>query len=366
MFVNIETPGMVIDIKKVRHNIKKFQAYGNRLGMSLRPHIKTHKMLDLAKLQIEMGACGILCAKLSEAEAMLAGGINDIFVAYPVIGENKIERLLSLNTKAKIIAAIDSYEGAKALSDAAFAQNQRVEVRVEIDTGMHRTGVPIEKVAAFAALIKELPGLNITGIYTYKSAILNGKPSNDYRAAADEENRLMQQAADLMKAAGLSISEIGGGSTTTAAYMSSGIITEMHVGTYIFADAKRVESGSATLEECAAYVHVTVVSVSSGKAIIDGGIKAFGGDMKGGMPPLFLRGYGIVLDHPDLVFSSMTEEHGVLETEDGTDTELRIGQVLRIVPNHICSAINLYDYVYVLHENGATEKRRVDCRGLSY
>jgi D-serine deaminase-like pyridoxal phosphate-dependent protein len=364
--MNIETPGMVIDIKKVRHNIKKFQTYGDRLGMTLRPHIKTHKMIELAKLQIEMGACGILCAKLSEAEAMSAGGIDDIFVAYPIIGENKIKRLLSLNKRAKIIASVDSYEGARVLSEAAFAQRQRVEVRIEIDTGMRRTGVPAEKAALFAKSIKELPGLNVTGIYTYKSAILNGRATDDYQAAAEEENRLMQTAADSMKAVGLNILEIGGGSTTTAAHMSPGVITEIHAGTYVFADAKRVKSGSATLEECAACVCVTVVSVSPGRAIIDGGVKAFGGDMKGDTPPLFLRGYGIVLDHPDLVFSSMTEEHGVLDVEGSADTGLQIGQVLRIVPNHICSAINLYNDVYMLRENGVLEKKKVDCRGLSY
>ena len=364
--MNIETPGMVIDIEKVIHNIKKFQIYANRLGMFLRPHIKTHKIIELAKLQIKMGARGILCAKISEAEVMFAGGIDDIFVAYPIIGENKIKRLLSLNKKAKIIVGVDSYEGAMALSDAAFAQEQRIEVRIEIDTGMRRTGVPVEKVAALAKSIKDLPGLNITGIYTYKSAILNGKATDDYKAAADEEDRLMQKAAGLMKAEGLNVSEIGGGSTSTAEYMSSGVLTEMHVGTYIFADAKRVKSGSATLEECAACVHVTVVSVSPGRAIIDGGVKAFGGDMKGDTPPLFLKGYGIVRGYPDLKFSSMTEEHGVLESEDGTDTGLQIGQVLQIVPNHICSAINLYNYVYVLRENSVLEKVNVDCRGMSY
>lgn len=366
MLVDIETPGMVIDIKKVRHNIKKFQACADRLGMALRPHIKTHRMIELARLQTEMGARGILCAKLSEAEAMFAGGIDDIFVAYPVIGETKIARLLALNKKAKIIASVDSYEGVSALSDAAVAQGQRVEVRIEIDTGMRRTGVPVEKAADFARSIKDLPGLSITGIYTYKSAILNGRATEDYRAAADEEDRLMRKVADSMKAAGLNVSEIGGGSTTTAAHMSPGVVTELHAGTYVFADAKRVGSGSAALEECAACVHVTVVSVSSGRAIVDGGVKAFGGDMKGGTPPLFLKGYGIVLDHPDLVFSSMTEEHGVLDAEGGADTGLRIGQVLRIVPNHICSAINLYNDVYMLRENGLVEKKKVDCRGFSY
>jgi D-serine deaminase-like pyridoxal phosphate-dependent protein len=231
---------------------------------------------------------------------------------------------------------------------------------------MRRTGVPVEKAAALAKSVKELPGLNITGIYTYKSAMVNGKTTDNYREAADEEDRLMQKATDSMKAVGLNISEIGGGSTTTAAYMSPGVLTELHAGTYVFADAKRVRSGSATLEECAACVYVTVVSVSPGRVIIDGGVKAFGGDMKGDTPPLFLRGYGIVLDHPGLIFSSMTEEHGVLEAEGDADTGLRIGQMLRIIPNHICSAINLYNYVYVLRENEILEKLKVDCRGLSY
>jgi Predicted amino acid aldolase or racemase len=357
----METPALIVDTAQVRQNIQRVMEHAAQCGIAVRPHTKTHKMIRMARMQMELGACGITCAKLSEAEVMADGGIRDIFLAYCVIGNSKINRLLALGRRIRIISGTDSMEGAKALSDAAVIAGQTVELRVEINTGGTRGGVSPENAPAFAQAVAALPNLRVTGIFTYKSSVLHGAATTDCKAAADEEDAIMASVAKAIRDAGVPITDVSGGSTPTWQFVTEGTFTEIRPGTVIYGDANRVRLGVCTVQECAAYVLVTVVGTPTPeRGVVDGGSKIFCGDSPN------TEGYGMVIGRPDLVLTRLWEEHGILAARDGGPTNLRIGETLRIIPNHVCTSVNLVDYAWLLHEDGGYEKARIDARGCSF
>lgn len=360
--MTVETPAVVLDMAKIRRNIEDMQRMADVKGFKLRPHIKTHKLPELALLQLAQGAVGITCATLGEAECMAANGVKDIFLAYPVIGPTKLERLLDLTAKIRLIASVDSREGALALSDAAVKRGITVEVRLEIDAGMHRAGVPYAEAVPMAGFINGLPNVNFTGIYTFKSNIYKETPTADNKSAAAEENAVMAETAKLIREAGIPIADVSGGSTPTAAFAGdSPGLTEIRPGTYIFGDAMRLKTGAVEPERCAAVVEVTVISVpTKTRAVIDGGSKTFAGDISPNQPPLFLKGYGHIIGRDDLTIVRLSEEHGVIEAAGGIG--LTVGDRLRVIPNHICTAINLQEYVYIHDEDGGVRKVKIEAR----
>ncbi|MGI6028472.1 MAG: alanine racemase [Candidatus Heteroscillospira sp.] len=363
---HIETPALIIDMEQVEKNLKSWQEQITAKGCTLRPHIKTHKIVRLARMQMEYGAAGITCAKLGEAETMVAGGMRDVFIAYPIIGKEKVERLLALARQARIICGVDSLAGAKAISEAAVAHGQSIELRMEIDTGYERTGCPVDRAVELAREINALPGVELTGIFTFKCNTLGGTRTLDMAAAGREESEMMVALAGDMRKAGVPIKEISGGSTPTAMYVADNPgMTEVRPGTYIFHDAAKVKQNAAAPEECCGYIKVTVVSTpTETRAVIDGGSKIFAGDTTIRTAPMFLPGYGAVIGRDDLVFDHMSEEHGVIIGKDGGKTGLSVGDTLYIVPNHICTSINLCNYVWIKEKDGSYTRTPVDCRGL--
>ena len=364
----IDTPAILIDMDKVLANLHKMQDFADSQGLKLRPHIKTHKMPWLAKLQLENGAAGITCASVGEAECMVAHGIKDIFIAYEIIGPGKLKRLVDLMEKAKIITGVDSKEGADALNRAALERGLIAEVRIEIDTGMKRAGIHPDGVLELARHITALPGLKLTGIFTYKSSTLKGQGTSDNKAAAIEESDLMAKLAETLSRAGIPLRDISGGSTPTARFTNqvSGL-TEIRPGSYIFGDVQRINAGAMEPQDCAATVATTVISVpAQNRAVIDGGSKVFSGDSPQNTSPLFIKGQGLITGRPDLVFARMNEEHGVIESLDGGPTNLHVGDILRIIPNHTCTSMNLFDYVHVIEKDGSIRRERVEARGMSY
>ena len=361
----IDTPAVIIDLKQTERNLQKFQGYADENNITLRPHIKTHKIPRFAKMQLEFGAKGICCATLGEAELMAANGINDIFIAYTIVGKEKIERLLTLGRQIRVVCGVDSITAAHQISDLAVAHEQIAEVRIEIDTGFQRAGVQPGEVLNFAKEVDMMPGLKISGIYTFKSSTLHGKSVLDLKACAEEEGLLLKQIKDLLIENGISIEEVSGGSTPTGRYVAQcDGITELRAGTYIFNDRPKLIQGVATVDECSAVVKVTVVSTPTpDRAIIDGGSKIFSGDTKTDTPPLNMHGYGYVIGNENLVFDHMSEEHGVLISKVGL-TNLKINDVLYIIPNHICTTMNLCNYVYIKEKDGTYTKTFVEGRGL--
>lgn len=358
----LQTPCMVIDMQKAHANIMAMQKVANEAHCVLRPHIKTHKMVRFAKMQIDAGAVGITCAKLSEAEIMADGGIEDIFVAYPIIGV-KTERAALLAKRVKrLILAVDSPAGAVGLSDAAVRHHITFEVRLEVDTGAKRTGVQTGMVA-LATQIAALPGLSLTGVYTFKSLVYQNNPTTDFSLAAQEEGELMQAIAKELSAAGFENLEISAGSSPTGASVAkTGMVSEIRPGTYIFKDYMLHCEGVAALADVAVRLFATVVSTPCKEyAVLDGGTKTFPTDIMLNQPPYQYASYAMVQDNDDLRLLRMNEEHGILTSVKG-DTQLAVGDIIELMPVHVCTALNMQNNVY-LYENNILTLVPVDARG---
>jgi len=361
----LETPCLVIDMNKARANIKEMQEQTKAAGCQLRPHIKTHKMPLFMRMQIEAGAVGITCAKVSEAEVMADGGADDIFIAYPMVGSFRIKRAIALRKKVKrLILAVDSIEGAKLLNEEAKKACVTLEVRMEVDTGAKRTGVVRQNAASLAKEIQGLSNLELTGIYTFKSLVYNDQPSLDNHKAGVEEGDLMEQIASEIIAAGINIRDISAGSTPTGLEVArTGKVTEIRPGTYIFKDYMLCMEQVAKMEEIAVRYYATVVSTPCKEyAVIDGGTKTFPMDISLNTAPYYYPGYAIIENNDDLQLSRMNEEHGIITSKKG-DTGLKVGDKIALIPIHVCTAINMQNSVYLDYGDMLTSEV-VGARGM--
>ncbi|UOQ44197.1 alanine racemase [Halobacillus salinarum] len=357
------TPYIEIDEKILRENIREMSQLASRNQVALRPHIKTHKIPSIAKMQIAEGAVGITVAKISEAKVMASYGIDDIFIAYPIVTEDKVEEVCELNKNLKnLLLGVDSIEGARALNQGAEKAQQHLQVRLEIDSGLARTGVDLHQVTELAGKINEMEYLSLQGIFTFKGPVFKGKSTTDLQQAGIEEGELMVEAAAQLKRAGIEVKDISAGSTPTASSVSTVKgVTEIRPGTYVFNDSMQVKLGVSDWQHCAAQVVTTVVSRPTNKrAVIDGGSKTFATDVQPGHAPLNLEGFGEIINFSDCVFARMNEEHGVILTEH---SNLQIGDQVRIIPNHICSTINLHNFVYLNNGEMEVEKVSIEARG---
>jgi D-serine deaminase-like pyridoxal phosphate-dependent protein len=355
------TPYLLIDGPQMERNILRMADAARENGVALRPHVKTHKIPRIAREQLEAGAAGITVAKLSEAEVMADGGIEDIFIAYPLVTETKIRQAVRLGERVRLIVGVDSLEGARRLSEVAEGRN--LEVRLEVDTGLRRTGVPRDEAVGLAGEIESMGNLDLTGIYTYRGAVLGGSKTLELEKAGLEEGQLMVSLAERMRERGIGVEDVSVGSTPTAEHVAKvDGVTEIRPGTYVFYDRMQARLGACSLDDCAAVVVCTVVSrPTPDLAIIDGGSKTFATDVAPAAEPLNLEGYGHIVGYPDAVLERLTEEHGMLSVDE--DCDLEVGDTLQIIPNHICSTVNLHDQVYLVGEDGAVEETRVAARG---
>lgn len=340
-FKTIDTPAVLIDRDIAERNICRFQEYCVKKGLALRPHIKTHKLVELAQLQIAAGAVGINCQKLAEAEVMAACGLDDILITYNIIGTIKLARLFSLAKKVrKLSVTADSAFTLQGLS-ATFAESPRpLAVLVECDTGGQRCGVQTPAAAVeLAKQISAAPGLTFDGLMTYPA-----------KGGTTAVQVFMSTAERSLRACGIPCPTISsGGSPDMWQAHEAPIVTEYRAGTYIYNDRSLVAGGICGLDDCALSVLTTVVSVPApGRAIIDAGSKAMSSDLLG------LDGYGYIFDHPELHIVRLSEEHGHLEYPVGAKP-LQVGQRLRVIPNHACVVSNLFDDVMFVR-NGAFEK----------
>lgn len=354
-----ETPCILVDERIARDNILREQKAVDACGCALRPHIKTHKIPYFANLQLSAGARGITCAKVSEAEVMAAGGARDIFIAYPMVGEFRVKRALKLQREVdRLILAVDSLEGAQALNQEAEEAETVLEVRLEIDTGAKRTGVTREGYFELGKRVASMKHLSLTGIYTFKSLVLHGEPTQDNRAAAQEEGELMHAMAEKLRGAGVPIQDVSAGSTPTGLELAkTGLVTEVRPGTYIFGDWMLTREHCARFQDIAVRLYATVVSTPAPDyAVIDGGTKTFPMDVPLDAAPGCYPGYAIPIGKdgsPDmnLRLRRMNEEHGIITAQNG-ETGLQVGQVLELIPIHVCTAVNMQNSLLVW--NGET------------
>lgn len=361
----LETPCIVIDTVITEHNVKRMQEAADKCHCHLRPHIKTHKMPLFARMQLAYGANGITCAKVSEAEVMADGGVEDIFIAYPMVGNFRIKRAMELSKRIKrLILAVDSMEGAILMNEAAQAAGLTLEVRLEVDTGAKRTGVLRTQAADLAKRIFGLSNLKLTGIYTFKSLVYQDEATVDKYLAGLEEGELMEQIAADIRKAGVPIEEISAGSTPTGIEAAkTGKVDEIRPGTYLFNDYMVCKEGAAKQEDIAVRFYATVVSVPCKEyAVIDGGTKTFPMDIQLDTAPYYYPGYAIVDSNEDLVLRRMNEEHGMVTSKKG-DTGLKVGDIIALIPIHVCTAINMQNQIY-LYDGESLKQEKVAARGM--
>ena len=331
---DLDTPFVAVDLEVLKHNIERYQAYCDAHGIAFRPHIKTHKIPAIAHRQLAAGAVGVTCQKLGEAEVMAAGGVEDIFIAYNIVGKQKLERLRSLAHQVHVSVAADSEVTVCGLSETFAREPTPLDVLVECDTGGERCGVQtLEEAVALAQRIDASPGLRFKGLMTYPSR--------------RETISFMVETLGLLERSGLKADVVSGGGSgaTWWAHEVEGL-TEHRSGTYIYNDVSMVGSGVATWEECAAVVHVTVVSTpTADRIILDGGSKTFTND--------YSDKCGHILDHPEAHFDRQNEEHGIVDISQ-CDHRFYIGERLCVVPPHACGMTNLHDEV-VVHHDGEVE-----------
>lgn len=361
MYDYLETPAVAIELDAVEKNIRTLVENAEKYGIAHRPHTKTHRSVELAQLQLRLGAKGITCAKLGEAEIMADAGITDIFLCYPLIGEEKLARLKKLLMKAEISTLINSPEGARGLSDLGVSMGKVIPVRIDLDGGLRRGGLqPGMPALEFARSIRDLPGIRIVGLMYYGGLIYHEKDRAGMEACARQERKDLLETAALLRADGFTVDVLSGG-TSFSGKMPELLdgITEIRSGHYIFNDCGQLFSGFASEEECALRVVASVVSlVDEHHAILDAGTKVLTSDGCERHP-----GFGAVIGRPDMVITALNEEHAFLESE--LPLNLKIGDKLAIIPNHCCVVCNMFDEVCGIRGGRLDHMIRIDARGKS-
>lgn len=356
----LETPAVIVDLDIMDRNLARMGDYCREHKLLLRPHTKTHKIPALAKRQLASGATGITVAKLGEAEVMLDAGINDMLIAYPIVGPKKTARVAELAQQANITVSLDSEEVARGLAEATTLTGTKIGVLIETDVGFERCGLSDEAdVLALARKIADMRGLEFKGLMFFPGHF--GVVPDERAALRMQVNDFLKRTLDVLSEAGLPPSIVSGGSTPTA-YEGSLFhgVNEVRPGTYIFNDRNTVAVSACTQDDCALSVLVTVVSTAvSGHAVIDGGSKTFSYDrFQGGDG----RGFGIVKEDPAAEIERFSEEHGHLNIQR-SDRRYRVGERLSVIPNHVCTTVNMHDEIYGVRGERVEEVWRVEGRG---
>ena len=341
---DLETPSILIDLKVMNNNIKAMQARCDDLGIQFRPHIKTHKIPDIARKQLEAGAVGIACQKVSEAEVFADAGFTDIQIPYNIVGDKKTRRLAELAQRVKVTVTVDSQDVVDGIAKAVQDVGTTIDVMVELVALNNRTGTTPENALELAQHIVDKDGLHFAGVMMYP---------------ADAEIRpRLQKTLALLAEAGIDVETVSGGGS--GAILESHLIpelTEMRVGTYVFWDWRSVTKGWTTLNDCAMRIRATVVSANDrNRVILDSGSKTVNAEMVDGQ-------YGYVVEYPEAQLYKVNEEHGYLDFS-AYDTMPKVGDIVHIIPVHTCVVTNLHNQIYGVQGDDIAQTWDVSARGL--
>jgi D-serine deaminase-like pyridoxal phosphate-dependent protein len=336
----LETPVPIVDLDRLTHNLDRMAAYATLHDLRLRPHVKTHKAPRIATEQLQRGAVGLTCATTQELEVM-AEVCDDLLLAYPPVGAARLERLMRLPASVRLTVAVDSAECLPALGMAARLARRELDVYVEVDVGMQRVGVaPSRAAATLAKAVRDTEALRFTGITFYPGHVREavGEQGSAIAALGASLHALQESLLD----AGLPPHVISGGSTPLAwrIHEVPGV-TEVRPGTYVYNDRTTAAIQACDWDDCALTVLATVVSTAvPGQCVVDAGTKALAREPLRGEGD----GYAAVLDHPEVVVTRMSEEHGILDLAH-TDWRPRVGDRVRLIPNHVCIVVQQFDSV---------------------
>lgn len=358
MLPELETPVPVVDLGRLERNVARVASYAEAHGLALRPHVKTHKSPVVAALQVARGARGLTCATPREAEVMAAAS-GDLLVAYPPVDPLRAARIAALEAE-RVAVALDSVEAVDAMDNAAVAHGRTIQVYVEMDLGMRRVGVQtVDEAIALARRAADARSLEFAGLAFYPGHIRQGVADQDAALAAVAAQ--LGTAVEGLAAAGLRPGVVSGGSTPTLwRSHEMGPVTEIRPGTYVYNDRTTAVIGACAWDDCAFTVLATVVSTAvRGQAVIDAGVKALGREPVRGAPD---EGFGALLDHPEVTVRTMSEEHGVLDLARTSWTP-RVGDRVRVVPNHVCVAVHLFDEIIGVRGEAIEARWPVAARG---
>jgi len=340
---DLETPSILIDLDRMEANIARMQAHCDALGLKFRAHIKTHKIPAIARQQLEAGAVGIACQKVSEAEVFAAEGFHDIQLPYNILGERKTARLADLAIANKVTVSADSEIVIDGLQKAAADKDVTIRVMVDLETDIHRTGAAVERVVRLAQQIDAAANLHFAGLLVY--------PSNP-TVRPD-----LQEALARLHEAGIGVDSVSGGGTGAALHAAEmPELTEIRVGTYVFNDWTTVKRGWAALGDCAMHVMATVVSrPTENRAILDSGSKTLSSE--------FDDGYGHIVEYPDARIYKLNEEHGYVDLS-ACAHKPDVGEIVHVVPVHTCVVTNLHNQIYGVRGDEIEVVWPVAARGL--
>lgn len=358
----IDTPGMLLDIDKLENNIKDIVDFSNEYNVAYRPHIKTHKSINIAKKQIEAGAIGITVATVGEAEIMSEGGIKDILIAFPVAIKEKLDRIEKLLNQSKITVAVDSISQANILNDYFKHHDHILNVWIKVNSGLNRAGVePNHEVKDLANVIKDSFYLSLDGIFTHAGHSYAAQSKTEIKQIAQKEAEVVLESVKICESIGIDIPNRSIGSTPTfkIAGKIAGI-TEIRPGNAVFFDMIQVGLEVASIENCALTIISSVGSIQNNRIVIDAGSKTLNLD-KGAHGNESVIGHGYIKEYPHLIIDRLSEEHGIITTD--TNNNLQITEKLTIIPNHACTVVNLFDN-YLIHRKGELiDVWKVDARG---
>jgi D-serine deaminase-like pyridoxal phosphate-dependent protein len=356
----LDTPCLVVDLDLVEANARRMADGAAARGVALRPHVKTHKSVSLARLQLDHGTVGITVGTIGEGEVMADGGIDEVFIGYPVWADGpKAERLRRLHERCSLTVGVDSPEAAGLLARAVEGPSARpLRVLVEMDSGARRSGVAGPAEALAVARAARDAGLEVIGVFTHGGHGYR-EPGAGPAAAADEVATL-GAAADALRSDGFAVERVSAGSTPTGVDAAAGQVTEIRPGTYLLGDRQQVVLGAIPADGIALVVAATVVSTAvAGQVVLDAGAKTLTKDRAA-----FLEGFGAIPAYPSAVIERLFDYHAAVSIPAGRRAP-RLGEVVAIVPNHVCPVVEQFDDFVVARGGTAEGRWPVDARGRS-
>ncbi len=351
----LQTPALIVDEKVFSDNMRHMSELLKGKMLKLRPHYKSHKCAAIAHRQILSGAIGMTCAKLSEAEDLCDSGVDDILIANQIVEPEKLIRLALLAKKCRLTVCIDDIENAKAVSEAAQAVGSTVYCLVEYDIGMRRCGLrTTEDYVRVAKAVCALPGIVYDGIQAYAGYASHVASCEERLEMTKENEKKVCALRELLKAEGIEVKTISGGSTGTSVIKAEdGIYTELQAGSYLFMDSTYDHLDIPF--KSSLYVLSSVVSVNADAVILDAGVKSLGADQE---DPVILTEDGRRITGR----IELNEEH--LKLYDASEKP-KLGEKLYLIPGHCCSTVNLYDRLYFFRDGNVTERLEITARGKS-
>jgi D-serine deaminase-like pyridoxal phosphate-dependent protein len=358
------TPAILLDMDVLENNINSYQAHCNKYGTKLWPMIKTHKSSALVKMQMDAGAAGFLCGTLDECEMVCQLGAKHIMYAYPTANPANIQRVLKIAKDTDFIIRLDTLDAAEILNAAASDAGVVISYTIIVDMDFHRFGIPLDEVVPFAKSLASMGNLRFRGISTHPGQVYGCTDYDGVKKIAKLEMDILKAAADALAEAGFPCELITSGSTPTfKEVVEKGSTTVSHPGNYTFFDNIQMALGVAEEKDCAMRVMATVISnPREGVYLFDAGAKCLGLD-QGAHGNSAIQGFGYVVGHPELTIVGLSEEVAKVTVDEGTPTNLKVGDKVEIIPNHSCSSANNTTWFTLVRGDEVVGSMEVDCRG---